>query len=534
MFDESWRSEWRTTLGPLWPALLVFYVVCLFVGGFTVPLSDADLPMHLALGEWIVRHRAVPFVEPFAWTRAGDPFFAYSWLPELVYYRLLEWFGPNALHALQGFVLALAGGSVFALGAALRWSGWTTLLMVALHVVVGVGIVPSLRPQGIFLIVVPLAWVFAVRASAATRPALPLVGLISCAAAAANSHLFFPLVAAPGVVLLERTSIDWKRVGLVAAAIIVGWMLSPYGLHWLDVYQLNFQPHALYASPTPVDEYTPGFSALGRGGGSALLLVPLLVALPWLTASRLSPRQRALHGLLWAGGLVTFAVAIRGLLPWWLVTMPLTATALGALTAPTTALVVTTQRTLVTAIFAAMTLLGGGAAGDPWLEADALPARRFPSSAASGIEPIAEWVDCHMRVGASGRLLTTFNFGSYARWRLPALSESIDGRTIFPDSVAAAETFFLPVRRSLPLPPWRSADIAIVPTSYPVAAVLDTASGWQRVAITADLNGPAAIIGLWVRTDWWRTAGRDALPAGTQSLFHRLQPRGACATSPPA
>jgi hypothetical protein len=64
----------------------VFVVICLFVGGVTVPLSDADLPMHLALGEWIVRHRGVPFTEPFAWTRAGEPFFAYSWGPEVLYY----------------------------------------------------------------------------------------------------------------------------------------------------------------------------------------------------------------------------------------------------------------------------------------------------------------------------------------------------------------------------------------------------------------------------------------------------------------
>ena len=529
VFDESWRSEWRGTLGPWWPALLAFYLVCLFIGGFTTPLSDADLPMHLALGEWIVRHRAVPFVEPFAWTRAGAPFFAYSWLLELVYYRLLEWLGPNALQALHGVVLALAGAAVIALGAALRWSGWTTLMMIALHIVIGVGTVPTLRPQGIFLVLVPLAWTCAVLAASASRAAWPVVGLFACSVIAANSHLFFPLVAAPGVVLLSRPTIDWKRVGLVALAIGGGWLVSPYGLHWAEVLRLNFEPHALYTSPTPVDEYTPGFSALRTGGGTGLLLVPLLLALPWLTASKLAPRERTLHGVLWVGGLVTFAVAIRGLLPWWLATRPLTAAALGSLAAPVSAVVLTTQRAIVTAIFGAMALLGGGANGDPSLEADALPGRRLPSSAAAGIEPIARWLDCHLRPASSGRLLTVFNFGSYARWRLPTLSESIDGRTIFPDSVAAAETYVLPVRRALPLPPWRSADVAIVPISYPVAAVLDTAAGWRRVAITADVNGPAAIIGLWVRTEWWGSAGRDTLPAQTARLFHRPSRHEACA-----
>jgi hypothetical protein len=104
---------------------------------------------------------------------------------------------------------------------------------------------------------------------------------------------------------------------------------------------------------------------------------------------------------------------------------------------------------------------------------------------------------------------------------LPRLSESIDGRTIFPDSVAAAEAYFLPVRRALPMPPWRSADLAILPVSYPVAGVLDTAITWQRVATTADRNGPASIIGLWVNRDWWLRAGRDELSPRPVPLFHR-------------
>ena len=257
MPGKPWRDDWRDTLGPAWPALLAFFTVCLFVGGFTTPLSDADLPMHLALGEWIVRHRGVPFTEPFAWTRAGAPFFAYSWGPEVVYYALLASFGPNGLHALHGLTLALAGVSIGVLGAAARWTGWTTLLIAALHIVIGVGVVPALRPQGVLLVVLPLAWAFAMRLRDADRPWPAAIGLFLCSTVAANSHLFFPLTAAPGVVLLERSPVNWKRVAVAAAAIVLGWLVSPYGLHWAQVYRLNFQPHALYSSPSPVDEYTP-------------------------------------------------------------------------------------------------------------------------------------------------------------------------------------------------------------------------------------------------------------------------------------
>ena len=531
MLGKPWRDNWRETLGPAWPALLTFFIVCLFVGGFTTPLSDADLPMHLALGEWIVGHRAVPLVEPFAWTRLGEPFFAYSWGPEVAYYAAFAAFGPNGMHALHGLVLAFAGLAVGLLGAAARWTGWTTLLAAALHIVVGVGVVPTLRPQGILLVVVPLAWAAAMRLRDGDGSFRWGAVLLVCAAAAANSHLFFPLTAAPGVVLLTRSPVSWRHVAIAGCAILGGWLLSPYGLHWPDVFHLNFERHALYSSPSPVDEYIPGFSALTRGGGTGLLLVPLLLALPWLTATRLEPRARGLYGLLWTAGLFSFGVAIRGLLPWWLTTLPLTGIALGMLTAPATPLVLTAQRAVVTAIFGAMGLVGGGRNADPWEEAGTLQSRRLPSAAASGIEPIAEWLDCHLMPTAQGRLLTTFNFGSYARWRLPQLSESIDGRTIFPDSAAAAEAYFLPVRRTLPLPPWRSADLAIVPVSYPVAGVLDTATAWRRVATTADRNGPAAIIGLWVRRDWWAQAGAGELPPRSVPLFHRAA-APACRSAP--
>jgi len=531
VLGKPWRDNWRETLGPAWPALLTFFIVCLFVGGFTTPLSDADLPMHLALGEWIVGHRAVPLVEPFAWTRLGEPFFAYSWGPEVAYYAAFAAFGPNGMHALHGLVLAFAGLAVGLLGAAARWTGWTTLLAAALHIVVGVGVVPTLRPQGILLVVVPLAWAAAMRLRDGDGSFRWGAVLLVCAAAAANSHLFFPLTAAPGVVLLTRSPVSWRHVAIAGCAILGGWLLSPYGLHWPDVFHLNFERHALYSSPSPVDEYIPGFSALTRGGGTGLLLVPLLLALPWLTATRLEPRARGLYGLLWTAGLFSFGVAIRGLLPWWLTTLPLTGIALGMLTAPATPLVLTAQRAVVTAIFGAMGLVGGGRNADPWEEAGTLQSRRLPSAAASGIEPIAEWLDCHLMPTAQGRLLTTFNFGSYARWRLPQLSESIDGRTIFPDSAAAAEAYFLPVRRTLPLPPWRSADLAIVPVSYPVAGVLDTATAWRRVATTADRNGPAAIIGLWVRRDWWAQAGAGELPPRSVPLFHRAA-APACRSAP--
>jgi hypothetical protein len=144
---------------------------------------------------------------------------------------------------------------------------------------------------------------------------------------------------------------------------------------------------------------------------------------------------------------------------------------------------------------------------------------------------LAKWLDCNTRHEAGGRLVTSFNYGGYVPWRLPYLSESIDGRVIFADSVGLAETYVVPTRRDFPLQPWRTADLAIFPVTFPVAAVLDTAHGWHRIAITSQIAGPATMIALWVQEKWWQRAGSAPLPHSTLPVMHSLDPRNATCSS---
>jgi len=216
-----------------------------------------------------------------------------------------------------------------------------------------------------------------------------------------------------------------------------------------------------------------------------------------------------------------FALAVRALIVWWLLIVPTVAVALRALPRPTLPVLRTTQRAVLAAIFTSVALLGVEDLRDPWLRAGTLESRALPSMNARAIEPIANWLDCNVRRNVGGRLVTTFNYGGYVPWRLPYLSESIDGRTIFPDSVAKPETYFPPNQRVIPLPPWRTADLAIASLNFPQAAALDTARGWHRVAITSELQGKASMIGLWVSDRWWRAAGRGPLPTRLIPLYHR-------------
>src|ERR1041384_4397441 len=65
-------------------------------------LGDPDTYSHLALGRWIIAHGAVPTVDPFSLTMAGQPWLAFEWLSEVIYtlaYDVAGWAGIALLAA---------------------------------------------------------------------------------------------------------------------------------------------------------------------------------------------------------------------------------------------------------------------------------------------------------------------------------------------------------------------------------------------------------------------------------------------------
>jgi hypothetical protein len=527
-------AGWREALGPYWKWQLAIFALLLFITGLSLPFADPDLSIHLATGEWIVKHHAVPFVEPFAWTRPGAPFQAYSWAIEALYYVVIDDFGPFGLSVLQGFVYVSLAVVMWILGRAAGWNPWATFIMIAANLIVTLGATPYVRPQSILLIVLPLVWALVYRSLDTRRLGWTLAGLLVASTVLANTHLLFPLAAAPCVLLLTRPPADRKRIVLVPLAIAAGWMISPNALHWVEIFRLNFAPNALFGPPTGINEYKPGFLMLVIGGNSSLALALLFTFLPWATASRLNVRERVLYGIMWLAGLLMFALAVRSLVVWWLLVIPLCSIVLAQLKSPTLPIVLTAQRAIVPAIFVLIAVQALETWLDPALRAGDVSSRYLPSTNAKSIEPLAKWLDCFTNHKVGGRLVTTFNYGGYVPWRLPYLSESIDGRVIFPDSVSKPETYFVPITRDIPLQPWRTADLAIFPVSLPVAAVLDTASGWRRVALTSEIEGRPRMIALWVADRWWKQAGKIELPKTPIPVPHTLEPRRAtCADVTP-
>lgn len=506
--DGSVREQWRQSYGPSWWIDLACLGLVILMLGAMQPLSDADLPMHLATGEWIVRHGAVPFTEPFAWTRPGSPYFAYSWAIELLYYLVMRWSGPAGLHLLQGSMLLAAAGAMLVLARAAGWRPWVALCMAAFNVAAAMLVVPALRPQLVLFVLVPIAWASASNLLTASRVRWPAVGLVIVSSLAANSHLFFVLTAAPIALIVANPPAERRRAWLLFGAIVAGWFLSPYAFSWPDVFRLNFGYNALLVKPSPILEFRPGF----RASTGLLLALPLTVV-PWvLRHGRFHRREIVVHGALWLAGLGAFAYAGRLLLCWWLITLPLSALALETLGRD--ALVAPPRRrvrlvTYAIALFLAAML--GATMPAQWRGEGDLESRRLPGVASTSTEPLLAWLDCNTKPGSGGNIYTWFNYGSYLTWRLPTYSVSIDGRTIFPDSVATPEMLVSGLLPHRQYSVWSSADLAIVPLWFGVASTLDSASNWRRAASLRRPENPADSVAIWVKGTWWNQFGTAEL-----------------------
>jgi hypothetical protein len=84
--------------------LLALVVAVLLIpallGSSQTIFNDGDVSWHIATGQWIIDHRALPSVDPFSFTRGGTPWVPIEWGAELLFaaaYRLAGYGGVAAL-----------------------------------------------------------------------------------------------------------------------------------------------------------------------------------------------------------------------------------------------------------------------------------------------------------------------------------------------------------------------------------------------------------------------------------------------------
>ncbi len=218
------------------------------------PISNPDMPWHLAAGRHIAAERAVPRADFLSWTMAGQPWVDFEWLTQLLFHFLDEAAGAAGLWAFK--VAAFAALAVAVASLLALWglsAGWIGLSVFAVFAALRPFI--QVRPENFSLIFFTLQLLL-LEARRLGRLRLSeracLAAHVALYALWANLHAGFPM----GVLLCvcygigERWSAERSpRVSPLAwaAAGVAGTCLNPYGPrlytvlweHWQDLSALR-------------------------------------------------------------------------------------------------------------------------------------------------------------------------------------------------------------------------------------------------------------------------------------------------------
>ncbi|MFA6267629.1 MAG: hypothetical protein WC670_18175 [Pseudolabrys sp.] len=217
-----------------WPVAMaaLLYVMLLALGPKL--LNDADTYWQIAVGDWMIAHRAVPHVDVYSWTFAGSPWISSQWLAQVIFagtYHALGWSGVVAVSALA---IATAFGLLTYF--LMRHLAPTPALVMAMGGFVLAAPHMLARPHALALPVMVMWTAGLVRAADEKRmPSLALLPLIALWANLHGGFTFGLFLIAP--VALEalihapagqrlRVAMRWALFGIAA---LVAACVTPYG-----------------------------------------------------------------------------------------------------------------------------------------------------------------------------------------------------------------------------------------------------------------------------------------------------------------
>ena len=266
---------------------LAAIALCLFTLATIAPqvLDDGDTWSHVATGEWIIAHGAVPHADPFSNSMAGEPWTAHEWLSEVLLalaFRLGGWSGVVLLTGAAAALTALIVG----LSAAHELRGAPLIATVA----IGLSLLTANLLARPHVLALPLAAAWgAGLISARDQGRAPPLGLAVLMTAWVNMHggFLFGLVligpfaleavtAAPVGARL-RGARAWATFALVAVAAA---LINPYGI---DAFLLPLRLMSV-ENLSRISEWGPqDFSHIGTMELALLTLLGLTLTRPFAT-----------------------------------------------------------------------------------------------------------------------------------------------------------------------------------------------------------------------------------------------------------
>ena len=193
------------------------YALLLFNG--KALLNDGDTYWHIAVGQWILDHGALPRVDIYSFTKQGEPWISTSWLAQILFAKACDWAGWSgpvvlasvasaATFALLAFYLGSRIGEKYALLASTA-----ALTLTAGHLLA--------RPH-VLALPVMLAWVYGLLAASEARKPPPFL-LLPLLALWANLHGSFLL----GLALIAPIALDalWNAESAQRGALALRWFV---------------------------------------------------------------------------------------------------------------------------------------------------------------------------------------------------------------------------------------------------------------------------------------------------------------------
>lgn len=235
---------------PSWPLVAFLFGVIRTVADPATPLSDPDTYLHVAAGQWMIAHHALPAHDPFSHTMAGAAWVPHEWLAELLFAITYDGTGWRGLLLLSGicFGITLA---IFARHLLRHGEPFSTLVLVSACSAMLMSHVLA-RPHLVALPLLVLWCAELIAARDAERgPPFWLLPVVALWANLHGSYMFglalAGFFAAEAVAFPRAAGARWTEArrwgGFVAAAALAS-LLTPNGLEGF------LQPFRLMSMPT--------------------------------------------------------------------------------------------------------------------------------------------------------------------------------------------------------------------------------------------------------------------------------------------
>jgi len=290
-------------------------------------LGNKDIWLHLKAGAWILEHRAVPRVDPFSFSAAGEPWIDHAWLYQLCAYAFYRFGGFPLLTVAHGVAAALA--LLFACRSCSTYVSYGVIGLAALLPAWGQFAYPLVRPQ-VFTLLLTCIFMYLLRNRRTLRP-VTMGTLALLQVLWVNSHGGYVLgLVVIGCYTLEQWWDAYRdkvpaarnsaiRSTLLLAVASAGTLLNPYG------FRLIRKVFRTLASQYGRDYVTEWFSLSQLIFHRDLQVFLLFLALVYLTCLLRRGPMRPFHVLVTVSFAILAFRSVRFLPVLGLVAIPLLA-----------------------------------------------------------------------------------------------------------------------------------------------------------------------------------------------------------------